>query len=826
MTARKGKKVKKGSAPQRMPITRVNADPKVGLSGAEVAVRTRAGYTNAPVESPSKTTGQIIAGNVFTYFNMLFFALGILVLAVGQFREILFMGVVLVNLAIGIIQELRSKKMLDKLKILSAPKTTVIRDGAEKSIPAEELVLDDIVIFKSGMQICADAVVVEGEVQVNEALVTGESDEIVKTVGSQLLSGSFVISGSCKARLEKVGADSFVSKLTLEAKKSGKRKKSEMLRSLSRLVQVIGIAIIPVGIMLFYNQHFVLGLEVGPAVAKTVGAVVGMIPEGLYLLTTLALVASTIRLAQKKTLLHEMGCIETLARVDVLCVDKTGTITEDKMLVEGVIPLCEDRYIQSDIEMIMADFCGNLASENETMRALADHFGTSAVQTAQKVFPFSSATKYSGVYYGEDETHVVGAPEVILGSEYVKYKEQIEAYSGQGCRVLLLAIYDGDLSRGYIDSGLVFPVALLLITNKIRAEAPKTFKFFAEQGVEIKVISGDNPLTVSAVAVKAGIKNGDKYVDARTLDTKDKIREAAEKYTVFGRVTPDQKRKLVRALKAAGHTVAMTGDGVNDILALKEADCSIAMASGSEVAAQVSNLVLLDSNFGAMPAVVAEGRRVINNIERSASLFLVKNIFSFFLALISLAATLPYPISAAQLSLANIFTIGIPSFILALEPNESRVRGRFLRNVLYRALPAGLTNVLLVLGATLFTYAFEIPLEALSTIATLTIATVGLMMLFRICRPFNLLRKVLWGFCGLGIVFCVIFMPDFFVISPLDYGSTLVLAVFLLLSWPVMWAIARILDETKAFVGAQTEAIQKQKEERRKRSKIKKSKKK
>ncbi len=810
------RKKKKAEEERRIPITRIAADPEQGLSAADVAVRVQAGYTNAPVESPSKTTGQIIASNVFTYFNILFFALAILVLAVGQFREIMFMGVVLVNLFIGIIQELRSQKMLDKLSILSAPKATVIRDGQSQSIRTEDLVLDDIVIFKSGMQICADAVVVEGEVQVNEALVTGESDEITKSPGSELLSGSFVISGTCKARLQKVGRDAFVSKLTLEAKKGGKPKQSEMLRSLTRLVQIIGIIIIPVGIMLFYNQHFVLGLEVGPAVAKTVGAVVGMIPEGLYLLTTLALVASTIRLAQRRTLLHEMGCIETLARVDVLCVDKTGTITEDKMVVDGVVSLCEDRFIESDIQMLMADFCGNMPAENETMRALAAYFGADCSQRAEKIFPFSSATKYSGVYYGENVSHVVGAPEMILGSRYGEYEAQIEAYSKQGSRVLLLAIYDGNLNQK-IDSSLVFPVALLLLSNKIRAEAPKTFQFFEEQGVEVKVISGDNPVTVSAVAIKAGIRNGDKYVDARTLDTKEKIRDAAQKYTVFGRVTPDQKRKLVRALKAAGHTVAMTGDGVNDILALKEADCSIAMASGSDVAAQVSNLVLLDSNFASMPSVVAEGRRVINNIERSAALFLVKNIFSFFLALISLAATLPYPISAAQLSLMNVFTIGIPSFILALEPNENRITGRFLRNVLYRALPAGLTDVLLILGATLFTYAFDLPSQSLSTIATITLSTVGLMMLFKICRPFNTLRRVLWGGCAAGLVFCLLFMKDFFLISSLDYGSTLVLVVFMLLSWPVMWVISKGLDKTKTFVGARAETVQKNKKRKRRR---------
>jgi len=779
---------------ERLPVKRINADPNIGLTGYEAQARLDRGWANCETDAVTKTVWQIVSANLFTYFNLIFFLLAACVIFVGAFRDLMFMPVVIINTIIGIVQELRSKRTLDKLSLISAPKATVIRDGMEMTLNTEDTVLDDIAIFASGNQIYADAVVLSGYVQVNEALITGESDEITKIEGDRLLSGSYIVSGSCRARLDRVGRDSFVSKLALEAKKMNKgRQQSEMMRSLTRLVQIIGLVIIPFGLLLFYNQHYVLGLDFKQSVVYTVGALVGMIPEGLYLLTSVALAVGVMRLAQNKTLVHDLGCIETLARVDVLCVDKTGTITEPKMEVEKTVPLCEYRFSDEDIRAIMAAYVDNMSADNETMLALREHFKGLSVQRAEKILPFTSSLKYSGLTYADGESYLLGAPEMILGGEFERYRAEIDIYSRDGYRVLLLALYDGDVTEDR-DPSLAMPVSLILLSNKIRKEAPATFSFFAKQGVAIKVISGDNPGTVSNIARKAGISGAENYVDATTLDTDRKLRAAATQYTVFGRVRPDQKKKLVQALKAAGHKVAMTGDGVNDVLALKEADCSIAMASGSDVAARVSQLVLLDSNFASMPFVVMEGRRVINNIERAAALFLVKNIFSFLLAIISMIAVLPYPVTAAQLSLVSTLTIGVPSFFLALEPNTEIVRGRFLRNVLFRALPAGLTNVVLVMGVTLFAMAFDMTHSELSTISAIVLAEVGLIMLHRTCKPFSSLRKLLWGAMSVSIVICVLFLKNLFALSPLDFGGGLVLITLGLVALPIIRTISDILD--------------------------------
>lgn len=798
---------RKRGGDERLPVKRIHADPNMGLTEYEARLRLERGWANCAIEPPTKTVWQIVSANLFTYFNLIFFLLAACVIFVGAFRDLMFMPVVIINTVIGIVQELRSKRTLDRLTLLSAPKARVIRDGAEITLNTEETVLDDVAVFASGNQIYADAVVLDGSVQVNEALITGEADEITKEAGDRLLSGSFVVSGTCRARLDRVGRDSFVSKLTLEAKRIRKgRQQSEMMRSLTRLVQIIGLVIIPFGLLLFYNQHYVLGLTLRQSVVYTVGALVGMIPEGLYLLTSVALAVSVMRLARNKTLVHDLGCIETLARVDVLCVDKTGTITEPKMEVERTVALCPDRFSEEDLRSIMADYANNMSADNETMLALREHFGGLAVKKAEKVLPFTSTLKYSGLTYPDGESYLLGAPEMILGVDYYKYKDEIEPYSSEGYRVLLLALYDGDVTQE-VGSTLAMPLALILLSNKIRKEAPATFKFFAKQGVTIKVISGDNPVTVSNIAKKAGIAGSENYVDATTLDTDRKLRAAATQYTVFGRVRPEQKKKLVQALKTAGHKVAMTGDGVNDVLALKEADCSIAMASGSDVAARVSQLVLLDSNFGSMPFVVMEGRRVINNIERAAALFLVKNIFSFLLAIISMIAVLPYPVTAAQLSLVSMLTIGVPSFFLALEPNTEIVRGRFLRNVLFRALPAGLTNVILVIGVLLFSMAFDMTHNELSTISAIVLAEVGLIMLYRTCSPWSSIRKLLWGSMCVGIVICVLFLKDLFALSPLDFGGGLVLVTLGLVALPIMRTISDIMDFISRKINENREAV-------------------
>ncbi len=782
--------------PLRRHVPELTPDSELGLSSAQAQERVDAGWANLPIDPPGKTVGQIVRSNVFTYFNMLFFFLAACVLAVGSWQNVMFMGVVLANIAIGIVQELRSKRTLDKLTLLTAPQGAVIRDGRRRKIPTSEMVRDDIVEFSAGDQIFADAVVVAGECSANEALITGEADEIKKKPGDELLSGSFVVSGQCRARLTRVGADSFANRLTLEAKAAKPPQQSEMMRSLTRLVQVIGIAIIPLGILMAVKEIAWLGRSVTDGVVATVASLIGMIPEGLYLLTSMALAAGVVRLAQKRTLVHDMGCIETLARVDVLCVDKTGTVTENKMTVEDVVPLCPERFEESDIRLIMADYVAAMRADNDTMAALRRYFTGEVKQPAIKAVPFTSAKKFGGVSFHEDETYLLGAPDVLLGERGGKYAKQIDAYSAKGCRVLLLGLYDGDPEDERPEAGLM-PIALILLSNKIREEAPETFKYFAAQGVAIKVISGDNALAVSEVAKRAGIRGAENYVDARTLETDEDIAEAVERYTVFGRVTPDQKRRFVRALKAAGHTVAMTGDGVNDVLALKEADCSVAMASGSDAACQVSHIVLLESNFAAMPSVVAEGRRVINNIERSASLFLVKNIFSFILAVITLVFTLPYPVTSAQMSLVSALTIGIPGFILAMEPNSARIKGRFLPNVVGRALPGGLTDLFLVLGAILFCLVFELPEDMMGTICTVILCVVGLMVVHRTCKPYDLLRRAMMVALVVGFGICVLVLPELFTISKLDLPAGMILGVFVLLSWPALALLCRAQEKLK-----------------------------
>ena len=782
--------------PLRRHVPELTPDSELGLSSAQAQERVDAGWANLPIDPPGKTVGQIVRSNVFTYFNMLFFFLAACVLAVGSWQNVMFMGVVLANIAIGIVQELRSKRTLDKLTLLTAPQGAVIRDGRRRKIPTSEMVRDDIVEFSAGDQIFADAVVVAGECSANEALITGEADEIKKKPGDELLSGSFVVSGQCRARLTRVGADSFANRLTLEAKAAKPPQQSEMMRSLTRLVQVIGIAIIPLGILMAVKEIVWLGRSVTDGVVATVASLIGMIPEGLYLLTSMALAAGVVRLAQKRTLVHDMGCIETLARVDVLCVDKTGTVTENKMTVEDVVPLCPERFEESDIRLIMADYVAAMRADNDTMAALRRYFTGEVKQPAIKAVPFTSAKKFGGVSFHEDETYLLGAPDVLLGERGGKYAKQIDAYSAKGCRVLLLGLYDGDPEDERPEAGLM-PIALILLSNKIREEAPETFKYFAAQGVAIKVISGDNALAVSEVARRAGIRGAENYVDARALETDEDIAEAVERYTVFGRVTPDQKRRFVRALKAAGHTVAMTGDGVNDVLALKEADCSVAMASGSDAACQVSHIVLLESNFAAMPSVVAEGRRVINNIERSASLFLVKNIFSFILAVITLVFTLPYPVTSAQMSLVSALTIGIPGFILAMEPNSARIKGKFLPNVVGRALPGGLTNLFLVLGAILFCLVFELPEDMMGTICTVILCVVGLMVVHRTCKPYDLLRRAMMVALAVGFGICVLVLPELFTISKLDLPAGMILGVFVLLSWPALALLCRAQEKLK-----------------------------
>ena len=763
-----------------------------GLTTAQVRKRIQAGQVNTPPESPTKTVKRIVLENLFSFFNIIFYIIAGFLIAVGSFGELIFLLVVAANTAIGIIQELHAKKKLDSLSLLSAPRSQVVRDGMEGTIPTSHLVQDDLVILSAGNQIPADAKVVSGSVQVNESLITGESDEITKGEGSELLSGSFVVSGKCYAVLTHVGAESYASRLTNEAKKSKKSHLPGMMRSLNRLLIGIGILIVPIGGLLFYRQYSLLHLTVKEGVETTAAAVIGMIPEGLYLMVSLALAASVLRLAQRNTLVQDLKCTETLARVDVLCVDKTGTITQPEMAYCGLLPL-DTQLTQEGLETVLSDFVSNMEPDNETMQALQKALKRDDFRKAVQVLGFSSETKYSAVSYGEEESYVLGAPEFILGAEgYAPHRAVAEEAMADGSRVLLLAACrPGPNGRGIADP---HPLAFILLRNPVRENAKETFAYFRDQGVTIKVISGDNPVTVAAAAREAGIEGADKYVDASTLTTEAEVAAACETYNVFGRVKPNQKKQLIQALQSKKHTVAMTGDGVNDVLALKEADCSVAMASGSDVAAQISDLVLMNSDFSSMPSVVAEGRRVINNIERAASLYLVKNIFSLILAVISITAAFSYPLTPSQLTLMSLLAIGIPSLILALEPNENLVQGKFLRNAILRALPAAFTDLFIILFVLLFQQAFQINNNEISTITALLVTIVGFFMLWKVAKPVNRLHVGMMAGLIAALVFIVLFLPGLFSLSPLSFGGYLILILFTLLIPSVIWLLNKALE--------------------------------
>lgn len=783
---------------RRLPTTRYNPEYKKGLTSQQVQEHRLHGWTNKAVEPPSKTTKEIVHENVFTYFNLIFVVLAVLLCLVGSFRDLTFLPVIIANTLIGIIQEIRAKQVLDKLTMLNAPRASVVRDGKRTVINAEDLVVDDIVIFKAGDQVCADAEVSAGEVQVNESLLTGEADEITKRKGDKLMSGSFIVSGQCHARLDKVGEDSYISKLTLQAKAMQSKEQSEMIRSLDKLVKCVGVAIIPIGIVLFSQAFFIQHDGFRESVTSMIAAVIGMIPEGLYLLASVALAVSSIRLAQKKVLLHDMKCIETLARVDVLCVDKTGTITENTMKVQKLIKTDEyDEKEKGGLSLLVGDFAAAITNDNITMAALKEYFTKASGKKVLSKTGFSSATKYSSVTF-EDGAYVLGAPEFVLKEKYDDYAEEITEYASTGSRVLAFGIYDGEVDGKPLTHGIL-PFGFVLLANPIREAAKETFEYFAEQGVEVKVISGDNPVTVSNVAKQAGIKNADRYVDASEFEDAQSMRKALLNNTVFGRVTPSQKRKFVRILKEAGHTVAMTGDGVNDVLALKDADCSIAMASGSDAAAQASQLVLLESDFSCMPEVVLEGRRVVNNIQRSASLFLVKNIFSFLLSVASVVFMFTYPLEPSQVSLISMFTIGVPAFFLALEPNKNMIKGHFLTNVLLKALPAALTDALAVAALVIFGRTFDVSSTDISTAATMLLAIVGFMILYKISAPMNKIRFSIVSGCIAGLLFCSIFLKDLFAITSMTKECIMLFVVFAIATEPVLRYLTTLVEKVKYY---------------------------
>ena len=779
----------------------------MGLTSEEVRKRIDNGQTNHTDISTQKTVGQIVKSNLLTYFNLIFLILTVLLCIVGSFRNLTFLPVIIGNTVIGIFQELRAKKTLDKMSMLNAPHSIVVRDGEQQQIQSEELVKDDIIILSAGNQICADATVLSGSISVNEALLTGESDEIKKKSGDGLMSGSFVVSGQCYAKLDKVGNESYISQLTAQAKAMGDGEQSEMIRYINKLVKWVGIIIIPVGIILFCQAYIMNGETFKKSVVSMVAAVLGMIPEGLYLLTTVALALSTIRLAKKQVLLHDMKSIETLARVDVLCVDKTGTITEPGMQVTELVisGRCGDAEMDKRaFAHLLADYSAVIEVNNATMEAIRAYVAKNEIEkgsrTLLKTQPFTSANKYSKVSFVEGD-YMLGAPEFIMKDRYEEISGEIEEYQSKGYRVLLMAESGEDSIGSVRPLGGISPIGYIVLSNPIRENAESTFTYFKEQGVAIKVISGDNPATVSEVAKRAGIDGAENYVDASTLASEKDITEAVDKYTVFGRVTPKQKQLIVRALQKQKHTVAMTGDGVNDILAMKDADCSIAMASGSEAAAQAAQTVLLDSDFGRMPYVVFEGRQVVNNIQRSASLFLVKNIFSLLMAIFSAIFAITYPLEPSQISLISMFTIGLPGFLLALEPNRDRIEGNFMVNVMLKALPAGLTDVLSVGALVICGQVFNLPSEDIATAGTMLLAVVGFMIIIKISHPFNKMKYGVLLINIIGLLFCGLFLGRLFAIESISNICFLLMVVFAFAAESMFRYLTLFVEKLSSFFG-------------------------
>ena len=752
-------------------LVRVEADPKVGLTKEQVQERIDKRCTNVQPNVITKSYFQIFRSNLLTLFNFVNIFLASAVLIYGNVKNVLFIGLVVANAVIGVFQEIRAKLTLEKMSLLTAPSVDVVRHGETLHLPISDIVLDDVIVLRQGSQVPTDCVVLDGMCEANESLLTGEQDDIHKAKGAEMLSGSMVQAGEVRCRVTAVGEDSYSSKLLAEAKKF-KKQKSELMKSINYIIRIVTIIIFPLGIMMFFNNLSVNNGEMNATVTNTVASIVGMIPEGLVALTSVALATGVYKLSKKQTLVQELYSIETLARVDVLCLDKTGTITEGSMQVEQV-------HVYSSKYGLIDDIVGNmvetLGDQGATFAAFKEYFHYNEKFEAQKNIPFSSARKWSAVDFKDKGRFIVGAPEFVLKDKYYLVENDAKEYTAQGYRVLVLATTTEALNET-LNPDKIKPVALIILSDKIRENATKTFEYFAKQGVALKVISGDNPLTVSKVAERAGLIGAEKYIDASTdLLTEEQIYDACDKYTIFGRVSPKQKKQLVKALKSKGYTVGMTGDGVNDVMALKEADCSIAMASGSEAARNVSQLVLLNSDFASLPSVVAEGRRVINNIERAASLFLVKTTFSALLSILMVVFKLSYPFEPIQLTLVSTLFVGLPSFFLALEPNDTKVSGNFLSKVFKKALPAGFTISFLVF---IICYMYsDIGINVSGQIGTMSCYIYGFVsfaVLAQVCLPYNKERLFLIAICLIAFIWCVTvqFTRTIFGLVPLTSDMT------------------------------------------------------
>ena len=761
-------------------MERYNPNYREGLTLEQVQERISNNLVNYNDQPPTKSIKKIIASNFFTYFNFLNLVLGGAIIFAGIYggeiwesiKNCTFMGVIIINSIISIVQEIISKKTIDKLSVLAASKVTTIRNSQEVELGIDEIVLDDVVKLSLGDQVVTDSVILNGDVEVNESFLTGEVDPIPKKKGDTILSGSFIVSGSAYAKVLHIGRDNYISKISSEAKYD-KKVNSVIMNSFEKILKVLSVVIVPVGVLLFVNQLKVTDGNITSSIFNTVAALIGMIPEGLLLLTSSVMAVSVVRLAKYNVLVQQLYCIETLARVDVICLDKTGTITEGAMELTDV--LGEDGIKSSEINEILSNIGYAFDNSNATMDAIRDKYSSKGIWSVSDKIEFSSSRKFSAVSFDNRGSYYLGAPEFVLKKDFDKYRKKVESYSDY--RVLVLAHNDCVLSDAPTNLDVI---GFLLIQDKIRKEAPATLKYFKEQGVRVKIISGDNFVTVCNIAKRAGLVDA-KGMDA-TLLNDDNIEESLEKYDVFGRVTPDQKKKIVEVLQKNGHTVAMTGDGVNDVLALKKADCSIAMASGSDAAKNVSQLVLLDSNFASMPEVVAEGRRTINNIERSASLLLIKTIFTAILVVICIFMNSEYFYMPIHLSLITACTISIPSFVLALEPNHERVRGNFMLKVVSKSFPAALTVVFNVVMIVLYKNYFDISEDITSTLIVMMTATTGFIFLYRICKPFNLLRGCLLVFLISLFVYLLLRHFTFFDLSQVNAGTMLLYVVFAICS--------------------------------------------
>ncbi len=773
---------------------RIEAQFDEGLSTAEVEQRQRDGYVNVTTQKGGKTYGRIFFNNICTFFNLLIFVIAAALIVVGAgINQMLFLAITILNIVVGIVQEIRSKHTVDKLNLMTSPNALVIRDGDKRAVPITDVVLDDVIYLEAGKQICADCEVIKGEIEVNESLLTGESVPMRKVKGSELFSGSFVTSGSCYARAVKVGAANYVETLTSHAKKY-RKPKSEINRSVRLIIRGVSIVLIPLAIIMLVINYRNYAGDWNKIISQVSGAVIGMIPAGMFLLTSVALAVSVIRLAKKKTLVQDLYCIEMLARVDVLCLDKTGTITDGTMQVHNIIEIKGGNTSDIMLNDIIGSILTATHDNNQTAQALANRFGYSNLLKPNYVMPFSSQRKFSAVSFEGQGTYMLGAPEFVLKEMGVRIEKIVNENAANGYRVMVLAHSPAEIKDGKLPA-IRRPLCLIVIEDHIREDAIETIKWFKDNGVAIKVISGDNPVTVSEVARRVGVENAEKYISLEGLSNQEVI-ESANKYTVFGRVTPEQKSLLVKSIKAKGHTVAMTGDGVNDILAMREADCSVAIASGSEAARNVSHLVLLDSNFTSMPDVVREGRRVVNNIQQSSSLFLMKTFMSMALSVIfTLILRKPYPFDTSNLLLLELLVIGIPSFALALQPNHDMIKGNFLSNVIGRCVPGGITLTIATLAIYIYSLGLFVPTisgEVYTSMLVLTLTFSGMIILFKNCEPFDAYRTVLCVALAAAAIIACVFMPEFFGIYGINFLDALYLICVVLLSYFIVSILIKI----------------------------------